>query len=73
MTLNPEDFAWRFHPYRAEISERDTAKIDTMHGMIVDTAAQLDSFAQDGREKAVAFTKLEEALMWAVKAIQRPS
>ena len=29
----------------------------------------LDSEVSDGREKSLCFTKLEEACMWAVKAI----
>ena len=33
------------------------------------TAATLNEYAEDSREKSLAITKIEEALMWAGKAI----
>lgn len=36
---------------------------------IADAAFYLNANVEDGREKSLALTKLEEALMWAGKAI----
>lgn len=36
---------------------------------IIFTAQNIDAQVPDGREKSLAFTKLEEALMWSNKGI----
>lgn len=36
---------------------------------LYETAATLNDCAEDSREKSLALTKIEEALMWAGKAI----
>lgn len=38
---------------------------------IADTAALINAHVEDSREKSLALTHLEEALMWAGKAIFR--
>ena len=35
------------------------------------TAAEVDGLCPDSREKSLAFTNLEQALMWAVASIAR--
>lgn len=44
------------------VTIRDTAKL---------FAHQLDDLCPDSREKSLAFTKLEEAVMWANSSIAR--
>ena len=36
---------------------------------LYEVAATLNEYAEDSREKSLAITKIEEALMWAGKAI----
>lgn len=45
--------------------------IETLRGVFWDTADSLKA-CPDGRAKSLAQTKLEESLMWAVKALVVP-
>lgn len=42
---------------------------DAIRGKILTAATMIERSTVDGREKSLALTKLEEALMWAGKAI----
>lgn len=70
--IGQEDLEVRFnyHPPR----DAETAEI---HGMLRDSclvlAGIVDRFVPDGREKSLAITKIEEAMMWANAAIARAS
>ena len=43
-----------------------------VRGLIADTAQYLEDMTDPSREQSLALTKLEEALMWAGKAIFKP-
>lgn len=49
----------------------DVASITTLRGDFKDVAEGIDQLCPDGREKMLALTKLEEAMMWANAAIVR--
>lgn len=42
---------------------------NAVHAAIVETAGEIEALVPDGRWKSLALTALEEALMWADKAI----
>lgn len=69
MSDNP-NLAHRFayHPPRDEATKDRHEYIRSLLG---DAAQVVDSLVPDGREKALAITKLEEAMMWANAAIAR--
>lgn len=58
----------RFRPrYRALLDDEKA-----LHDAIKDKASELEALfekVKNGREKSVAFTKLEEAVMWVVKGL----
>ena len=58
-------------PFRKEYRELDEAEKALMDGVKNDAIVLFDRITgiKDGREKALAITKLEEAVMWAVKGI----
>lgn len=45
----------------------------TVRTILANVAEQIDRLCPDGREKATAITKLEEAMYWANAALARPS
>jgi hypothetical protein len=63
------DLARRFtyHAPKGDQSERYVAIRDRAH----DLAEFIDESCPDSREKSLAFTKLEETVMWANAAIAR--
>lgn len=68
-----EDVGKRFFTAQNNIIPIDIERKKDVQRMVqnrvVLLARDLDSFVADSREKELAFTKLEEALMWAGKAI----
>ena len=50
-------------------SEEELRIQNQIRGLINEVAQTLDVHIEDGREKSLALTKLEESLMWAGKAI----
>lgn len=58
-----------FHPPDSEQSTR-FAKI---RAMAKDMGLMLDTLCPSGREKSISITKLEESVMWALKAISQES
>lgn len=55
-------------PVPADIKERQLTQIK-VRADIYNVAKHLNSAVADSREKSLALTKLEEALLWAGKAI----
>jgi hypothetical protein len=49
------------------------AKYRTIRGMGLDLAETIEGLCPESRERALAITKLEEAVMWANAAIARRS
>jgi hypothetical protein len=66
----PEDINHRFSYHPPKDTETIKAHEDVREELRV-TASLLDAMLPDSREKSLAITKLEEALMWANAAIAR--
>lgn len=60
----------RFGYYRPQ-SEEVAAKFPTIRGACLELAELIDETVEDGREKALALTKLEEVMFWANASIAR--
>ena len=60
------DLKDRFRPHVMNQNQIDLS--NEVRSVIIMTATTLDKLPE-GREKAIAYTKLEEALMWANKSI----
>lgn len=52
----------------ADIGERKNVQAEIQH-RVISTAQLIDDEVENSREKSLALTHLEEALMWAGKAI----
>lgn len=52
-------------------SENDVVKLKNIRDFAKAMAHKIDTYCPDSREKSVAMTKLEEAVMWANAAIVR--
>lgn len=67
--MNEEDITHRFkyHKPNEQKAERHQAAREVM----MEAAFQIDSLCDDGREKSLAITKLEEAMFWTNAAIAR--
>lgn len=50
-------------------NENQIKRIKHIRGIYKNVLLQLDKNCNDGRELALALTKIEESLMWAVKSI----
>ena len=59
----------RFRPEYRALSDDEKANVHNIKVFADGLADMIDGGAPDGREKALALTKLEEAVMWAVKAV----
>lgn len=68
--LNPEDLKNRFsfHPAIAEETKLAHSRIRSFCHHL---AKEINDTVPDGREKALALTKLEEVMMWANAGIAR--
>ena len=55
-----------------EVSEETFAVMAAVRSQIKEAAAAVALHAPEGREKSLAVTALEEAVMWASKALSRP-
>lgn len=54
-----------------DVKSLQQMKIDIMRNRASEMFYTLDFLIKDSREKSLAVTKMEECLMWAVKAISR--
>ncbi len=63
------DIDHRFSYHRPDVDQ--VTRHESIRGKCKDLAHDLDSILPPGREKALALTKLEEALMWGNAAIAR--
>lgn len=54
-----------------DVKSMQQMKIDIMRNRASEMFYTLDFLIEDSREKSLAVTKMEECLMWAVKAISR--
>lgn len=68
-TLEPEDIISRFtyHPPKDDQPDR----YDNLRRNFLALANIINKYCPDSREKSLAITKLEEAVMWANAAIAR--
>ena len=57
--------------YHQPATEEVGAKHAAIRQLFKDLAYSVDTICPDGREKALAITKLEEGMMWANAAIAR--
>ena len=60
----------RFRPTYRELTPIEKQRIDRIKAKAMELATEFYPF--DSREKSLAITKLEESVMWAVKAITGP-
>jgi hypothetical protein len=70
--IQPEDIAHRFafHPATTDEKRDAHARVRQQCHQLADA---LNEQLPDGREKAVAMTKLEEVMLWANAALARQS
>ncbi len=48
------------------------ASMEMVRAAVRDAARVIDEMVPDGREKSLAFTNLEQAVMWGIKGLARP-
>ena len=65
-----DEIAHRFAFHAATTAEKK-AEHGSCRELFADTAQRLDEHLPEGREKALALTKLEEAMFWSNAAIAR--
>lgn len=68
--MQPADIVNRFMFHTPSTPERTHAHA-TVRGACAGLAAQIADLCPDGREQALAITKLEEVMFWANAAIAR--
>lgn len=61
----------RFRPQYRQLSDMEKADIDDIKREAAMLEATIDAALTDCRERSIALTKLEEAVMWAVKGISK--
>jgi hypothetical protein len=68
--MDTEDLKHRFqfHPADAQNTQDDHRSI---RGACLEAAYKVNDIVPEGREKSLAITKLEEAMMWANAGIAR--
>ena len=69
-TVDENELSIRF-TYHPPKDDQQTVKYETIRRYAGEFAKFLSEACPDGREKSLAFTKLEECVMWANAAIAR--
>lgn len=71
MAIGTEQIEQRFGHHKATIEgpEATLPRHETLRTIFKGVAEALDERLEDGREKSLAFTALEEASMWSHKAL----
>lgn len=69
--IGPEELDRRFDFHPADTEDRQSAHMN-VRTRCKSLARRIDELCPDGREKSLAITALEEAMMWANAAIARP-
>lgn len=63
----------RFRPLYRQLTDEEKAQHDAIKDKAVELEAMIDAIATPGpvagRAKALAMTKLEESIMWAIKGL----
>ncbi|WP_280499352.1 DUF7681 family protein [Nocardia cyriacigeorgica] len=57
--------------YHPALTDRRRNAHDSVRAAVAAVAVELNNLVPEGREKALAFTKLEEAMLWANAALAR--
>lgn len=70
MSIDPADINNRFDYHKPQ-TDRVVKAHETVRKELRVMADTIDSLVPDGREKSLAITKLEEAMMWANAGIAR--
>lgn len=70
--IDPEDINSRFRYYPAK-DEETKRYHETIRESCTELAHYVNGTVPDGREKSLAITKIEEAMMWANAGIARES
>lgn len=56
-----------FHPLKDNSNQAD--RYEALRAAAIEFAYQIDDYTPESREQSLAFTHLEETLMWAIKSI----
>lgn len=68
--MDPEEIGHRFNFHPATTAEKQ-GEHTSIRAACMAAAHRINETAPDGREKSLAITKLEEAMMWGNAAIAR--
>lgn len=68
--MDPADLATRFRYHPADTEAKRGAH-EEVRAVCHDTAKSINALVPEGREKSLAVTKLEEAMMWANAGLAR--
>lgn len=69
MAVDKDDLETRIRYHRP--NEYGISHIAAMRGFALQWVKAVHDLVPDGREQAIAYTKIEEALMWAIAGIAR--
>jgi hypothetical protein len=59
----------RFRPRYRALTDAEKTWHDSLKRIAGDLESQIENGVPNGREKSIAMTKLEEAIMWAIKGL----